>query len=430
MGLNDFEVLVIGAGAAGLSAALELALTGRKVGIIEACEKPGGRIKTYWNDAVDTPLEPGAEFVHGKLEYTRRLLEKAGARIYEVSGSIWKKSGKELEEQKDFITGYKALDKKFDELENDISVEQFIIQHLAGEEFEETRISLRKYVEGYYAGDTKKASTYALRDELRKSDDVQFRIEEGYQALVNYLHNECMSKGVSFFLSEAVHTIDWSGAHIKVFSSKNEWKSKKLLVTVPMGVLQSGTILFTPDIPGHLNAAKKLGFGPVVKTLLCFRSAFWKDLQSAEKNLDDFSFIFSESIIPTWWSYYPKKAAVLTGWSGGPHAEKISSLKEEEILQKAIDSLSAIFNLSTAFLQEQLLYWHVANWVQDRFTCGGYSYDVVNGAAAKKILQQPVNGKIYFAGEALFEGVEIGTVEAAIVNGRDTAHRMIAGFKS
>jgi monoamine oxidase len=67
--------------------------------------------------------------------------------------------------------------------------------------------------------------------------------------------------------------------------------------------------------------------------------------------------------------------------------------------------------------------------VTDPFSCGGYSYDVVNGKEIKQIIKQPIDNTIFFAGEGLYDGPEIGTVEAALYSGRETAHQIIAGFK-
>jgi monoamine oxidase len=179
-----------------------------------------------------------------------------------------------------------------------------------------------------------------------------------------------------------------------------------------------------------INAAKKLGFGPVIKTLLQFDKAFWKDKVNTQgKNLDDLSFIFSKSMIPTWWTYHPKQVAMLTGWSGGPHAEEIKDLSESEIIQKALISLSEIFSINVVKLQKKLKSWHVANWVNDPYSCGGYSYEVVNGSEIKQALLKSIENTIYFAGEGLYDGPEIGTVEAALSTGRETAYQMITHFK-
>ena len=121
---------------------------------------------------------------------------------------------------------------------------------------------------------------------------------------------------------------------------------------------------------------------------------------------------------------------MITGWSAGPNARELQHLGEKEILQKALTSLSNIFGLPKELIQKKLRGWHVANWQNDPYSCGGYSYEVVGDNEAKKVLKQPVENTLYFTGEGLFEGTEIGTVNAALKMGQDTAHIMIAGFKN
>lgn len=425
---NSFDVIVIGAGAAGLMAAWELAQTGRKTAVIEAKDYVGGRAHTITDKNFELPVELGAEFVHGDLEVTQMLLKKAGVEQYTIKGDIWQDDDDKLDKQKDFIEDYSALNKKFKEVKEDITVAEFIEKHLQGKEFEEARFTLKNYVEGYYAADTHKVSTLALKEELNTSSDKQYRVEGGYVKLIDYLHRQCIEKGVQFFLSNPVKEIKWKQDAVEVVAEQNSFTSKKTLVTLPVGVLQSESIRFSPAIPEKIDAAKKLGFGPVIKTVLQFDEAFWKKKEfTQQKNLDKLSFIFSKAVIPTWWTCYPKNAAMLTGWSGGPHAEKIKDLSNEEILQKALESLSEIFNVSVNLLQLKLKGWHIANWVIDPFSCGGYSYEVVNGKKIKQIVKQPIDNTIFFAGEGLYDP-EIGTVEAALYSGRETAHQIIASY--
>jgi monoamine oxidase len=424
---NSFDVIIIGAGAAGLMAAWELAQTGKKTVVVEARDYIGGRMRTINDQNFELPVELGAEFVHGDLKLTQMLLKKAEVKHYTINGDIWQDEDDELDEQKDFIEDFSALNKKFKEVKEDISVAEFMEKHLKGKEFEEARFTLKNYVEGYYAADTNKASTFALKEELNTSSDKQYRVEGGYLKMIEYLHKECTEKGVQFFLSNPAKEIRWKQNAAEVITQQNSFTSKKILVTVPVGVLQSKTIRFSPAIPETINAAKKLGFGPVIKTMLQFDEAFWKKKEFTQrKDLQKLSFIFSKAIIPTWWTYYPKEVAMLTGWSGGPHAEEIKDLKNEEIVQKGLKSLSQIFNVSINLLQLKLKAWHVANWVNDPFSCGGYSYEVVNGKEIRQIIKQPVDNTIFFAGEGLYDGPEIGTVEAALYSGRETAHQIIA----
>jgi monoamine oxidase len=188
---NYFDVIVIGAGAAGLIAAWELVQTGKRTAVIEAKDRVGGRAHTIHDNNFELPVELGAEFVHGDLELTKTLLKKAGVEKYKVSGDIWQNEDESLDEQSDFIEDFSALNKKFKELREDISVAEFINDFLKGDEFEEARFTLKNYVEGYYAADTHKASTFSLREELTTSDDEQYRIEGGYIKLIDYLHNQC-----------------------------------------------------------------------------------------------------------------------------------------------------------------------------------------------------------------------------------------------
>jgi len=422
-----FDVIIIGSGAAGLMAALELAQAGKRIAVVEAKDHVGGRAHTILDSCFQLPVELGAEFVHGNLELTNLLLKKAGVHQYKVKGDIWQNEDGSLNEQGDFIEDYSALNKKFKELREDISVADFIKDYLSADEFEETRFSLKNYVEGYYAADTHKASTFSLFEELNSSDDEQYRIEGGYIKLIDYLYQQCKNKDVDFLLSQPVQEVEWANDHVTVISPQHRLTAKKVLITVPIGVLQSEAIRFSPATPNIINAAKKLGFGPVVKTLLQFDEPFWKDKHFTQgKDLHKLSFIFSRAVIPTWWTYHPKHVAMLTGWSGGPNAETIKDLSNEEILLNALQSLSEIFGVNNPLLQQKLTGWQVANWVTDPFSCGGYSYEVVDGKKNKQVLRQSVNNTIYFAGEGLYDGPEIGTVEAALKTGRETAFRIIA----
>ena len=426
---NFYDAIVVGAGAAGLIAAWELVQAGKKVAVVEARNRIGGRIHTIVDENFSMPAETGAEFVHGDLKLTQLLLKKAGIDFTKVSGDIWKKENNELQKQEDFIDDYADLEKKFEELEQDISVAQFINEYLQGDKYEELRFTLQNYVEGYYAGDISKASTMALCKELTTSDDVQYRIKGGYQKLVDYIFKEAEQKGCFFYLSHDVKQINWQNNHVEVITGQKILKAQKVLVTVSLGVLQSGHICFSPAIAEKTEAAKQLGFGPVIKIILQFENAFWENRELMhDKNLHKLSFLFSGETVPTWWTQHPEEAGILTGWLGGPNADALKNDEEKEILSKALNSLHNIFGLELLLLQKMLKGWHIVNWATDPYNCGGYAYDVVNGKSWREKLKAPLNSTIFFAGEALYEGPEIGTVEAALVTGKETAHQMIASF--
>jgi monoamine oxidase len=424
---QKFDVAVVGAGAAGLIAALEIAMTGRKVILLEASKHIGGRIRTWTGDGSGFPFELGAEFVHGKLSLTRKILEKAGCTTYEVTGEIFNHSEGKLKKQSDFIADFSKLEKQLQKLEEDIPVASFIENYLQGDEYEKLRTTLKNYVEGYYAADLSKASTSALKEELAKSDEEQYRIDQGYGQMVNWLEDSCKKNGVTIITSSPVKEIRWKKDEVLLQTSHLRIVARKALITVSLGVLQSESISFAPSLTRKMAAARHLGFGPVVKILLLFDEAFWQEKQNDQPDLHQLSFVFSEAPIPTWWTSYPKKTPLLTGWAAGPNARKLKDLGNEEILQIALDSIKMIFGFSD---RKKLKQWTVISWLREPFICGGYSYDVVDGQAAKEVLRAPEEETLFFAGEGLFEGTSIGTVEAALVNGREAAHRLVAAFKS
>ena len=166
-------------------AALELVRTGKKVAVVEARNRVGGRIHTVRDSRFDEPIEMGAEFVHGNLDLTTALLKKANLELQKTGGSIWQNVGDGLENQEDFIEDFGELENKCKELVNDIPVAKFMRENLQDARHEQLRTTLRNYVEGYYAADTGRASTLALCEELTSSDDVQYRIRGGYSGLIH-----------------------------------------------------------------------------------------------------------------------------------------------------------------------------------------------------------------------------------------------------
>lgn len=427
MNPNESDVLIIGAGAAGLIAAWEIALTGRSVAVVEAKDRTGGRILTYTDESI--PIELGAEFVHGNLPLTWQYLKKAGAAIYEIKGHIWQYKDGRLQELEDFIADYKTLEKKFRELKEDKPVSRFLEEELAGDMFAELRFTLRNYVEGYYAADTSKASSLALCNELTKADDEQYRIKQSYGVLIRYLEGECRKTGVRFFLSQPVWQVQWKKDEAVAITEKEIFRAKRLLVTVPLGVLQKEAITFFPALPQLTRAIQKLGFGHVVKLVLQFEDRFWADASlTGGRDLSTLSFLLSEEAIPTWWTHYPQNHPLLTGWLAGPRAEAAQFLNKEDVVQKGLSSLGRIFGIDVLRLGQKLQAAHWYNWSEDPFVCGAYSYEVVGGDEAIRTVQEPVENTLFFAGEGLHPGQQIGTVEAALVSGRNTAHRLVASF--
>ncbi len=418
------DVIIIGAGAAGLMAASELAEAGKKVIILEAAAQAGGRIRTIAEGAFEQPIEGGAEFVHGKVPLTQQLLKEARLKTKKAGGDIWRSEEGKLKKQEDFIVEYDVLIAALKSLKEDVTVARFLQTHFASPKHDELRKTLKSYVEGYYAGDMEKASAIALREELQGAEDEDERIEGGYGQLIAYQQQQCIEKGCRFYFNTPVMRLQWQREKVTVTTKSGAvFTAAKAIITVSVGVLQKGLIQFDPAIDSQMKAAQQLGFGAVIKIVLQLKEPFWeKDFA-----LNGLAFLFSNEQIPTWWTQHPQRSNVLTGWCAGPAAAALKEESDDALFEKAVASLANCFAITASALKEKTDMWKVFNWAADEYTHGGYSYLTVQSENAIKALATPVEHTLYFAGEGLQHGLEIGTVEAALQSGKETAKRLLAG---
>jgi monoamine oxidase len=429
------DILIIGAGAAGLMAGYKLTQKGKKVTILEARNRIGGRIHTIENDALKKGVELGAEFIHGDLPVTLNLLQEAGIAYSPAGGSMIRYADGKFMENEQFIEGFGLLLKKLNELQRDTTLTKFLQEYFTGDKYQQLRNSVIGYVSGYDTADPQLVSVFSLRDEWQHGDeDAQHRIDSGYGKMVSYLADKIKEHKGNIYLNSVVTEINWKSGDVKVMTdSKIVYSAAQLLIAMPLGVLQAGkgetgTVVFYPAIKAQTDALQTMGFGAIIKILLEFDEIFWENeatTQLAGKSLKGMGFLFSDEAIPTWWTQEPKHSPVLTGWLGGLPASKKKDLSNEKLLQLALESLSNIFKLNVEDLKSKLIAWKVANWTSEPFTRGSYSYDTVNAPAARRLLNQPIEDTLFFAGEYLYEGPAMGTVEAALTSGMNVAERVL-----
>jgi monoamine oxidase len=139
----------------------------------------------------------------------------------------------------------------------------------------------------------------------------------------------------------------------------------------------------------------------------------------------DTGFLFSNEIVPVWWTQFPDTTPLLTGWIGGSKAAVLKDMTNEEILAKAIASLASIFSKTPDEIRQLIAASHVFNWLQIPESSGAYSYPTPLTKAAIQLLQQPLLDTVYFAGEAIYSGEHPGTVEAALESGKGVASKIL-----
>ena len=417
------QIVVIGAGAAGLMAARELARAGRMVTILEARDRCGGRIHSLRAAEFGYPAEGGAEFVHGEAPVTRGLLREAGVCLLPIQGTRWTVENGTLSRDEPTVPYLGRLHKVLAELQSDMTVADFLQQHFPGPEYGQLRRSVVRMVEGYDAADPALASILAVRDEwMGRGTGPQTRIVGGYGALVDFLAAECRRLGIVIHLNAAVRAVDASRGRALVHCANGDrHEGDAAILTVPLPLLHE--IALPPAVGEKAAIAAAIGFGNVVKILLRFKTRWWVDAKGTD--LSDLLFLVSDASIPVWWTQHPSEHPVMTGWVAGPRTEAVAHLDEHDLIETGLTSLAGIFGVSPEQLTQELVAAQAINWEKDPFARGAYSYATPGTRAAQAVMADAAGGVILFSGEALYRGPDMGTVEAALASGLETARTIL-----
>ena len=391
-------VVVIGAGAAGLAAARTLHEHGVDVLLLEARGRAGGRAYTLRTRDGAYPIELGAEFIHGKAESTMALLRECGETTTEVSAlpGVWEATERVLD--------------RVDVHGPDSSVDAFL-KSLDTQDVDEARM----LIEGFDAAITADAGIIAIANEWRgEGNDTQGRPANGYGVITEHL---AASIGDRLWLNSPVREIHWSREGVEIVALRDgesvRVRAQRAIVTLPIGVLHEHGVRFVPALPPHKRSAiDAIGMGPVVKVMLEFRSAFWNDgfFQTA-----------GEGGFPTVWSRMPQRAPVLAAWAGGDAVARLSARYRDPI-EAAIATCERLF--PRVDVRGELVAVHSHDWQRDSCARGAYSYLRVNGDGARERLAEPVEGVVYFAGEAT-SGGDAGTVAGALASGYRAAAEIL-----
>jgi monoamine oxidase len=404
------DVVVLGAGVAGLAAARGLAEAGLRVVLLEAAERVGGRVHTIRDAESDLPVELGAEFVHGRPPELIALIEEAGLTLFEREGEFYSFENGRVHPSDWEDSAFDVLDKLPENRDQPFA--KFLAEQNLSEK---VATRARNYVEGFNAADANVIGTAALRKQQEAEDaiggDRMFRIREGYDRLPLFLLDRFLAAGGRIHLNTAATAVEWKRGEVRVRTSNAslpEFTAGRAVIALPLGVMQAGSVSISPAPEADVKAIADLAMGSASRITLVFRERFW---EAAAEHLN-FLFAASEPV-PVWWSSFPDRSAVLTGWIGGPRAAE--SPAGEAVRDAAVATLSTIFGRDD--LDSLLLSWHTHDWQRDPLSRGAYSYAPVGAVEASERLAQSVEDTLYFAGEHTDTTGHWGTVHAALRSG-------------
>ena len=428
------RVIVIGAGMAGLAAARALHDAGREVVVLEARDRLGGRTFTdsvgaatvdlggAWMHSVGyTPLRAVADAAG--LEYQFHSLEPLG--LYDAHA----KSNVGMSELLPVLSTIGAFDAS--ELaayrKAGASVAQGIEEFVGGRSgLDADSIRRARFaLETLYSSSAGRIDRQALREiepewpyerTWGEVDDGDYVITGGYRPLVNFL-----ARGLQVRLGTAVREIRHRADGVTVATSQGEFLGSHVIVTVPLGVLKSGSIKFDPVLPeSKRGAIERVGFGNFEKVVLTYSDAFWRDSLQCTTYLaglgKDRAYPFFVDM-----SRFAGAPTMVCLYSG--HFAQIAqdTLDDAAIVRGAAEALRSIVGRATP----DPVATRVTRWRSDPYSLGSYSFDsTATKVGDADLLAEPVGSRLLFAGEAT-SGALASTVDGALASGLREARRIV-----
>lgn len=445
------DILIIGAGVAGLTAARDLTRAGHHVVILEARARVGGRVWTCRTDGFAHPIEYGAEWIANE-GLVRDLLHDGGATLLEADGEfvVHMPEGSEDSDGEDSDSaeadsdGSGGADEIADVVvrrlregmathQGDLTLSDALNRWCDDPAIATERAMLVSYAQGFHAADPDRCSTrWFLEVEVNQSAGAsELRSEEGADQVISLLR-AAIDERCTIRCNTTVKRVRWQQGRVEIDADSNgqavTFSAPRAILTLPLGVLHAapdatGAVLFEPPLDDKREALALLAMGSALRITMVFRERFWRTLPE----LEDFLFVQAfDQPLPTWWRLDPPDIPALVGWAAGPQLAYAGSLRGDALRDAAIRSLANAFGVEAGIVRAQLLSWHTHDWGNDPFSRGTYSYVLNGGQDAHRKLGEPIADTLFFAGEATAGEGYNATMEGAMRSGVRVAREIVS----
>ncbi|ACB95295.1 flavin monoamine oxidase family protein [Beijerinckia indica] len=406
---QSFDVIIIGAGAAGLGAALQLALTPIRFCLLEARDRIGGRAHTLTQGLY--PLDLGCGWLHSADHNPLvSILEQRGFtldRTLPAWGTQTFDLGFSAADQQEFQAAADRLQARFDSFDPDASDVASSTLLEAGSRWNPLLDAISTYMSGA------ELDRVSARDNRNYHDThLNWRIREGYGQAIGSL-----GQGLPIRLDCPVTAIDHSGPLVRVETAHGSLTTAKVIITLPTSLLAKESIRFTPALPDKREAAAGLPLGLADKVLL--------GLDDANDWPADGHFFGSITQTMTG-SYHlrPFGRPLIEGYFGGQLAGDLEAAGPGAFFDFAVAELSMLLGSD---MRHRLHFVVETRWGQDPFAHGAYSYALPGHAGARARLAALVDQRLFFAGEACSPHA-FSTAHGAFMTGEEAALQALAAL--
>jgi monoamine oxidase len=405
---SSVEVVVVGGGAAGIGAARKLHEAGIDVLIVEARDRLGGRAFTVQNEA-GGPFDLGCGWLHSGDVNPWTAIAEAQGRAIDRSPPPWSRRtlepGFSRPEQDAFERAREIYDEKIEAL----ALAGVDSPASAALEPGDRWNGLLDAVSTWYSG--AELENVSIVDLSNYQDTgVNWRVVGGYGATV-----AAHGAGLQTALGAAVTRIDHSGSKIRIETSSGTIDAEQALVTLPSALIAEGAVAFSPALPGKVEAAAGLPLGLADKLYMALDRA-------DEFEIDGRILGRTDRTDTAGYHMRPRGEPVIEGYFGGALAEALEAGGDAAFFDFASGELSGVFGADFAKRLKPLS--HHA-WRGDPFARGSYSYAKPGCAPMRAVLAEPVDDRLFFAGEACSKS-DFSTAHGALRTGLAAAEAVIA----
>jgi len=380
---SSVDVAIIGAGAAGLGAARALEHSGLSVLVLEARDRIGGRGHTIMA-ATDVVFDVGCGWLHSA---DKNSFVKIAERLeFEVDRTLppWRERafGKAFPQQErdDFIRSLEAFYDRAEQAAQSGRDSAADLQLEPGNRWNPMIDAISTYVNGCELDQVSILDMDAYED-----TGINWRVRRGYGALMAAYGALC-----PVALNTQVTRIDHSGKLLRIETSQGTLSAGKAIVTVPTNLIANEALRFVPALPAKVAAARGLPLGLADKVMLALEQP---DALPKDGNLRGATM---RTAMGTF-HLRPFGQACIEGFFGGRFAQALEDAGEGALAAQAIDEVVAL--LGSDF-RRQLKPLAASRWAHDPFAQGSYSHALPGHAGARAVLAAPIDGRLFFAGEA------------------------------
>ncbi len=416
-------VAIIGAGAAGLYAGYLLEQKNVNYTIFEASDVVGGRIKTLKGFA-DFDVELGAEKIRGKKSVWYDWVNATKPTFLDPTKSVdYYQIGAMLKSEDLWKTDtdFVAAQGIISQATNYVGATDITLQQLMDNNKLATRVQhiVNAQVANDYGTSANRLSVKGISEEALLKSSGGDKLAIAGNTFLSILQDKCKAVIPKVKLSTPITKIDHSQQRITLEDANgNKFAFDKVIITVPLPILQNNILQFTPSLPATKTIAlTKIGMGAGMKVVLQFTKAFWTANTGS---------VFGTGTIPEYWVSSTGRSSntfVLTAFVNGTRAETLAS-RGTTIISSLVTELDGIFGRGVA--SGVLKNGFVIDWAKEPYIRGSYSYPIVGGGASyRQDLSQPVSRKLYFSGEATHYGGHSGTVHGAMESSQRAVDELI-----